>query len=207
MRLVSIFLWSLGFNMFAFDWFKSVMSYLGLWSKSGKLLFLGLDNAGKTTLLHMLKDDRMGSHVPTMHPTSEELSINKIRFITYDLGGHRQARRVWKDYFLAVDAIVFLIDCTNRERFLESKVELDSLLTDEQVSNCPILILGNKIDKPGAASEDEILGAFSLYGQTTGKGKVSRSESSARPLELFMCSILRRQGYGEGLDWISQYLD
>ena len=207
MRLVSIFLWSLGFNMFAFDWFKSVMSYLGLWSKSGKLLFLGLDNAGKTTLLHMLKDDRMGSHVPTMHPTSEELSINKIRFITYDLGGHRQARRVWKDYFLAVDAIVFLIDCTNRERFLESKVELDSLLADDQVSNCPVLVLGNKIDKPGAASEDEILEVFNLYGQTTGKGKVSRSELCARPLELFMCSILKRQGYGEGLDWVSQYLD
>ena len=193
--------------MFVFDWFRSAINYLGLWRKSGKLLFLGLDNAGKTTLLHMLKDDRMGSHVPTMHPTSEELSINKISFITYDLGGHRQARRVWKDYFLAVDAIVFLIDCTNRERFLESKVELDSLLADDQVSNVPVLILGNKIDKSGAASEAEILDVFNLYGQTTGKGKVSRSELSSRPLELFMCSILKRQGYGEGLDWISQYLD
>ena len=193
--------------MFVFDWFRSAINYLGLWRKSGKLLFLGLDNAGKTTLLHMLKDDRMGSHVPTMHPTSEELSINKISFITYDLGGHRQARRVWKDYFLAVDAIVFLIDCTNRERFIESKVELDSLLADDQVSNVPVLILGNKIDKSGAASEAEILDVFNLYGQTTGKGKVSRSELSSRPLELFMCSILKRQGYGEGLDWISQYLD
>ena len=193
--------------MFVFDWFTSVMNYFGLWRKSGKLVFLGLDNAGKTTLLHMLKDDRMASHVPTLHTTSEELSINKIRFITYDLGGHRQARRVWKDYFPAVDAIVFLIDCTNRERFLESKVELDSLLADDQVTSCPVLILGNKIDVPGAASEDEILEAFSLYGQTTGKGKVSRSELSARPLELFMCSILKRQGYGEGLNWISQYLD
>ncbi|XP_072380995.1 small COPII coat GTPase SAR1-like [Diabrotica undecimpunctata] len=191
--------------MFLWDWFTGILGYLGLWNKSGKLLFLGLDNAGKTTLLHMLKDDKLAQHPPTLYPTSEELFIGNVRFNTFDLGGHEQARKVWKDYFPAVDAIVFLVDTNDSSRFVETQKELNTLLSDEIISNCPILILGNKIDLPGAASEDELRIRFGLFGQTT--GKVARNDLPGRPLELFMCSIRKRQGYGEGFRWLAQYID
>lgn len=137
----------------------------------------------------MLKDNKLAQHVPTLHPTSEELTLGSINFTTFDLGGHAQGRfiillflifnlfnkifllvrKVWKEYFPAIDAIVFLIDAWDRQRLNESFIEFESILNDEQLSECPILILGNKIDKNGACGEHEIRQMFRLNGRTTGK--------------------------------------
>jgi GTP-binding protein SAR1 len=189
--------------MFLFDWIWGVLGYLGLYQKSAKILFLGLDNAGKTTLLHMLKDDRLVQHYPTFHPNMEELTMGNIRFRTWDLGGHQQARRVWRDYYTEVDAIVFLVDAADQERLPEAQKELNGLLELDDLAKVPFLVLGNKIDVPEAVSEADLRHILKLT-MTTGTGKPASDD--IRPIELFMCSIVKKLGYGEGFRWLSQHL-
>mmetsp|Transcript_10263 Transcript_10263/g.18093 ORF Transcript_10263/g.18093 Transcript_10263/m.18093 type:complete len:193 (-) Transcript_10263:223-801(-) len=192
--------------MFFVDWFYSALSYLGLYYKNAKILFLGLDNAGKTTLLHMLKDDRVAVHTPTLHPNNEELVIGSVRFQTHDLGGHEAARKLWKEYFTTVDGVVYIVDALDRGRFPEAKKELDQLLTDELLQNVPLLVLGNKIDLEQAASESELRSSLGLV-DTFGKDTKPDAGNGVRPMELFMCSVVRKMGYAEGFRWLAQFLN
>jgi GTP-binding protein SAR1 len=186
-----------------FSWIRNLLFKWGLWNKNARILFLGLDNAGKTTLLHVLKTGQVQTSNPTVHPCSEQLQVENVTFLAFDLGGHMQARRLWKDYYPTVDAIVYLIDVADRERFQESKAELDALLMIEELLDTPVLILGNKIDAFGAISEEQLRYEFNLFA-TTGKDRKGRS--SQRPMETFMCSVLYKQGFGDGFKWLTNFL-
>lgn len=175
--------------------------------KNANICFLGCDNAGKTTLLQMLRDGRLGANPPTMYPTCEELIIGKIRFRTFDLGGHETARRIWKDYFAGCDGIVFLVDAADRTRFQEVREELMHLLDDPSLAEVPIAVLGNKIDIPVAASEQELRTSLGLYQHmTSGKDDLGKTTLQARPMEIFMVSVVKRMGYAEAFEWLSNHI-
>jgi len=124
---------------FIVKFFRSILEWTGLLHKRGKIVFLGLDNAGKTTLLHMLKYDGVIPQEPTQMPSLlrqhcvfttiflvyEELKIGNLRIGAHDLGGHEEARLVWKEYYQGVNAIIFIVDAVDRARFPEAKRELD----------------------------------------------------------------------------------
>uniref|UniRef100_R7VYM5 GTP-binding protein SAR1A n=1 Tax=Aegilops tauschii TaxID=37682 RepID=R7VYM5_AEGTA len=114
--------------------------------------------------------------------------------------------RHYSGWTFMVDAVVYLVDAYDKERFTESKKELDALLSDDSLANVPFLILGNKIDIPYASSEEELRYHLGLSNFTTGKGKVNLVDSNVRPLEVFMCSVVRKMGYGDGFKWVSQYI-
>lgn len=97
------------------------------------------------------------------------------------------------------------VDAKDTGRLPEAKRELDSLLTSDELCNVPFLVLGNKIDMPGAMSEDQLkyeLGMVDTYGKETR----ADANPNIRPIELYMCSVARRMGYADGFKWLSQFL-
>ena len=188
-----------------FSWFWDLLQFLGFSNKTGKILFLGLDNAGKTTLLGKLATNQIHTHRPTYHPNVEDLELGGIKLKTIDMGGHVDARRLWKDYFTNVDGVIFIVDAAHEARLDEAKAELDMLLQIEELSKTPFAILGNKIDLPKAIPEEELKRRMGLTGLTTGKAPKT-ADKRVRPIEVFMCSVVKQVGYGDAFRWMSQYL-
>jgi GTP-binding protein SAR1 len=169
-----------------------VVRMFGFARRKAKFIFLGLDIAGKSTLLNMLKSDKLATVSPTWYAHSEELVIGNVNVKAFDIGGHETARRIWRDYFYDVDGILFIVDAVDRSRFAEARDELQQLLEAEALGCARIAVLGNKIDVPSAASEAELREALGLTWYPQCEDRV----------QLFMVSIVRRMGYKDAFAWM-----
>ena len=177
---------------FLYTWVNSLW---GWWrDRTATVVFLGLDNTGKTTLMHMLRDNKLAQHMPTQKATMEVFTLGNITLRAHDLGGHKIARNIWTEYASTCDGIVFLVDASDQARIQEAGKELSNILAIEEIVHVPVLVLGNKIDQPGAMTKYNLQHMLGL------------AIASDRSLEVFMCSIIKRQGYKEGFDWLSRQL-
>ena len=96
-------------------WFKT-LAKLGIFLKKGRLLVLGLDNAGKSTLLTVLLRNEVVPTAPTHQPVTDELKIGHMKLRAVDMGGHEIARKMWLQYSHEADGIVYIVDAVDRER-------------------------------------------------------------------------------------------
>jgi GTP-binding protein SAR1 len=163
-------------------------------SKSNTILLLGLDDAGKTTLTGRLTQNRLIQAAPTGKPSKHEIKIGSTLLAITDVGGHQQARRLWRDYMFASTRLIFVIDASNRQRLPEARYELLNVLNDDEIQSIPLLILANKIDNTGTAyGEKELIYHLDL-------DKYLNEENPR--VKLCMCSIKRNEGFTDGLKWL-----
>lgn len=125
---------------------RTIGKYIGsLFKKPASILFLGIDNAGKTTLVNILKKHKVEYYLPTKHSTKDEVQIGNLKAMVIDIGGHEPARVAWKDYFYSVDGIVFIVDVADDVRYAEVCSAWSTVVSLEK--KAPVLIFMNKIDE------------------------------------------------------------
>jgi tripartite motif-containing protein 23 len=109
-----------------------------------RVVTLGLDGSGKTSLLFKLKQNEFVPTIPNIGFNVETLEYKNIKFTIWDVGGQMKLRPLWKHYYLNTQAVIFVIDSSDRERLGEAKNELVKLLGEKELEDACILILLSK---------------------------------------------------------------
>jgi small GTP-binding protein len=125
-----------------------------------KVLFLGIDNAGKSTLLFQMRDEQFKETVPTVGLNVESIKYRDHQLTLWDVSG--SATRLWKHYFDKINAVIYVIDSADKERLAKSKTYLYRVMQDKDLAAAPILIMCNKNDLPGALTAEEIYESLGL---------------------------------------------
>jgi len=156
----------------------SVLSIFNDWafaSKQAQILILGLDASGKTTILNRLKHGEHTVTVPTIGFNHESFKYGNLTFSAFDIGGQDKFRKMWHHYYSNSDAIVFIVDAADKQRFPTAQTELHKLLTNPTLQSIPFLIFANKQDIAGAATTSELTNAMNMYSVKDRQWKVCES--------------------------------
>ena len=159
--------------------------------KEMRILMVGLDAAGKTTILYKLKLGEIVTTIPTIGFNVETVEYKNVSFTVWDVGGQDKIRPLWRHYFQNTQGLIFVVDSNDRERILEARDELHRMLSEDELRNAILLVFANKQDLPNAFSVSEITDKLGLH--------------SLRQRHWYIQSTCATSGQGlyEGLDWLS----
>ncbi|XP_052245518.1 uncharacterized protein LOC127854494 [Dreissena polymorpha] len=162
--------------------------------KEMRILMVGLDAAGKTTILYKLKLGEIVTTIPTIGFNVETVEYKNISFTVWDVGGQDKIRPLWRHYFQNTQGLIFVVDSNDRERVGEAKDELSRMLNEDELRDAILLVFANKQDLPNAMNAAEITDKLGLH--------------ALRNRNWYIQSTCATSGDGlyEGLDWLSNQL-
>ncbi|KYQ88486.1 ADP-ribosylation factor [Tieghemostelium lacteum] len=162
--------------------------------KDMRILMVGLDAAGKTTILYKLKLGEIVTTIPTIGFNVETVEFKNINFTVWDVGGQDKIRPLWRHYFQNTQGLIFVVDSNDRERIQEACDELQKMLNEDELRDAVLLVFCNKQDLPNAMSVAEVTDKLNLH--------------SLRQRKWYIQSTCATSGDGlyEGLDWLSNTL-
>merc|ERR1712157_285672 len=168
-----------------------------------RILMVGVDAAGKTTILYKLKLGEIVTTIPTIGFNVETVEYKNINFTWGDVGGQDKIRPLWRHYYQNTQGIIFVVDSNDRERINDSsgfegcgaKEELHRMLAEDELRDAAVLVLANKQDLPNAMSVNEVTEKLGL--------------NHLRNRQWYIQSTCATTGDGlyEGLDWLSNTLN
>ncbi|KAH3902693.1 ADP-ribosylation factor [Saccharomycodes ludwigii] len=165
-----------------------------LGAKEMRILMVGLDGAGKTTVLYKLKLGEVVTTIPTIGFNVETVEYKNISFTVWDVGGQNKIRPLWKHYYRNTEGIIFVVDSNDRARIGEAREVLQRMLNEDELRDAVLLVFANKQDLPEAMSAAEVTEKLGLH--------------SIRQRQWYIQATCATSGEGlyEGLEWLSNTL-
>lgn len=166
------------------------------------ILILGLDNAGKSTLLEQIKriygNNYSGLAFEKIKTTIGlnigKIIMNHVKLIFWDLGGQQELRTLWDKYYEECHGVIYVIDSSDERRLEESQVTFETVMHDSHMEGTPLLILANKQDLQGSLDVETVKNAFDGNSSSIGQ----------RDYYIQPTSALTGDGISDGISWLVQ---
>jgi ADP-ribosylation factor protein 1 len=162
--------------------------------KEMRILMVGLDAAGKTTILYKLKLGEVVTTIPTIGFNVETVEYKKIRFTVWDVGGQDKIRNLWRHYYQNTQGLIFVVDSNDKSRIEDAAGELHKMLNEEELREADLLVFANKQDMPHAMTATEVTDKLNLH------------SLASRQWRIQACCATTGDGLYEGLDWLSEVM-